>query len=214
MTLPNQIRNWLTIAFEQPVGSLMENFYFDRAKYQFFSIVVTDYFMLDEDMNKSDSVTTTYSKEQEDILVDRIQRIEYSYSEIIPVPRISLNERKDFMQEFVDSLTDSNLTDILNQRIANQDYQTKFDFYFGKEADDAIKQEWEILKHNFLQQKVDTFLNLNNINIDKATLWEVEAKGSISIDLTKDDKTETLPTTLDETEFKKIWWKFWQTKSR
>jgi hypothetical protein len=39
-------------------------------------------------------------------------------------------------------------------------------------------------------QKVDTFLNLNNINIDTVKLWEVKEAGSITVDLTKDRDIE------------------------
>ncbi|MFT3679062.1 MAG: hypothetical protein QM791_02245 [Ferruginibacter sp.] len=186
MTLSTQIRNWLTIGFEQPIGSLNEDFYYDKKNNEFFSIVFTDHFMLDENLNSANDVTTTYTKTQEVALIDRLRRIELKDPEILSIDRISLDERKAVMQQFVDNLSNSDLIKILQQRITNQDYRTKFDFYFVNEADDLTKQKWEEHKNLFLQQKVDTFLDLNNINIDTATLWDVDANSSISIDLIKD----------------------------
>ena len=208
MTPLAQILNWLTIGFEQSTGSLTENFYYDKRDKEFFSIMAVDYFMLDEKMNVASNVTTNYSKTQENSLVDRMKRIENNDPSIILIPRVSLDERKNFMRKFVDTLSDQKLIAILNQRIQNQDYRTKFDFYFGNEADELTKQRWEEAKGNFLRQQVDTFLNLNNINVDNSTLWIVDSKGLISMDLTKDKKTKPLPI-ISEFQIKKPWWKFW-----
>ena len=208
MKLSTQIRNWLTIGFEQPVGSINEDFYYDKKNNEFFSIVLTDQFMLDEHLNLASDVTTTYSKQQESSLIDRIKRIELKDPEILSIDRISLDERKEVMQQFVNNLINPDLIKILQQRIHNQDYRTKFDFYFGNEADDLTKQKWEDYKEAFLHQKVDTFLNLNNINIDTATLWDVEANGSITLDLTKkvEEKNNNV---VGQAEYKKPWWRFW-----
>jgi hypothetical protein len=208
MTHPTQIRNWLTIGIEQPVGSINEDFYYDKKNNQFFSIVLTDQFMLDENLNLANDVTTTYTKNQENSIIGRLRRIEHNDPTIISIERIPLDERKFVMQQFVDNLTNYDLTKILQQRIYNQDYRTKFDFYFGNEADEVTRQNWEQQKNFFLQQKVDTFLNLNNINIDTVTLWDVEANGSITLDLTKNDELNN-DTIEDTVEKKKPWWKFW-----
>ena len=208
MTPSKQILNWLTIGFEQPTGNLTENFYYDMRDNEFFSIMVVDYFMLDEEMNIASNVTTNHSKTQENSLVNRIKRIENKDSSIISIPRVTLNDRKNLMKQFVDKLSESKLIDILNQQIENQDYRAEFDFYFGNEADELTKQKWEEEKNNFLYQQVETFLNLNNINIDNSTLWIVNSEGSISVDLTYDKETRTLPT-INEQKIKKPLWKFW-----
>ena len=61
---------------------------------------------------------------------------------IVSIERISLDERKFFMQQFVDNLNNNDLTKILQQRIHNQDYSTKF-FYFGNRADEVTRQKLE-----------------------------------------------------------------------
>lgn len=203
-----QILNWLTIGFEQPTGSLTENFYYDKRNNEFFSIMAVDYFMLGENMNIADNVTTNYSKTQENSLVGRMKRIENNDPTIISIPRITLEDRKNIMQQFVETLSDPNLIELLNQRIQNQDYRTKFDFYFGNEVDEATKQKWKEVKNSFLHQQVNTFLNLNNINIDNTTLWIVDSEGHISLDLIENKKTDQLPI-VDEPQNKKPWWRFW-----
>jgi len=203
MTLPTQIRNWLIIGFEQPLGSLNEHFYYDKKDNEFFSILFTDNLLLDKNLNLAKDVTTTYTTNQVSSLIDRIKRIELNDSEIITIDRVSLEERKFLMQQFVDTINNPELIKILQQRIHNQDYKTKFDFYFGDEADELTKQKWEQSKESFLHQKVDTFLNLNNINIETATLWDVDANGSITLDLTKNNEV------VDRAEYKKPWWRFW-----
>lgn len=208
MTPSTEILNWLIIGFEQSTGSLTENFYYDKRDSEFFSIMFVDYFMLDKEMNIASNVTTNYSKTQENSLVDRIKRIENKDSSIISIPRVTLNDRMNLMRQFVDKLSDSKLIDILNQQIENQDHRAEFDFYFGNEADELIKQKWKKVKSNFLFQQAESFLNLNNINIDNSTLWIVDSEGSISVDFTNDEETKTLPI-INKQKIKKPFWKFW-----
>jgi len=204
----SQILNWLAIGFEQPTGSLTESFYFDLRDNEFFSIMIADNFMLDENMNIASDVTTSYTKVQQDSLVDRLKRIEQGDGEIISIPRVPLEDRKVFMEMFVQSLSDNKLIEILKQRIINQDYATKFDFYFDKETDISIKEKWENQKNIFLIQRADSFLNLNNINIENCTLWESDNSGQITIDLKSHDKKE-VDSKIILIDNKRPWWKFW-----
>ncbi|MFD2918608.1 hypothetical protein ACFS6H_02730 [Terrimonas rubra] len=207
MTPSTEILNWLVIGFEQPTGSLTEFFYYDKHDREFFSIMAVDYFMLDEEMNIAGNVTTNYSKTQTNTLVERMKKIENDDPSIIPVPRVTLDDPKNVMQQFLGTLSDQKLIDRLNQQTQTQNYKTKFDFYFEDETEELIKQNWEKAKSTFLHQQIDTFLNLNNINIAHSTLWVVDSEGSISIDLTKDSNSTLI---IDKTKTKKRWWKFWQ----
>jgi hypothetical protein len=117
MNRKEQIINWLSIAFEQPQNSLSEIFYFDRRDNQFFSILFTDYFMLDENLNLAAGVTTSYTKANETLLIDRIKRIEGNHPAIVRIPRLPLEEalgkydRGDILIK-VNSFLDSNGIDI------------------------------------------------------------------------------------------------------
>lgn len=59
MTKQEQIYNWLTTGLQQPADRLSEIFYYDKRDKEFFSILVTDYFMFDENLNIAKNTTTT-----------------------------------------------------------------------------------------------------------------------------------------------------------
>jgi len=150
MNRQEQIYNWLTTGLQQPSDRFSEIFYYDKRDNEFFSILVTDYFMFDENLNIAKDTTTTYTKENLETLIDRIRRIENKDVTIISLPRL------------------------------------------GNSPNTADTE--------FISQQTDSFLNLNSINIETATIWEVEESGTITIDL----KNEREPLT------KKPWWKVWK----
>ena len=133
MSKQEQIYNWLTTGLQQPSDRLSEIFYYDKRDNQFFSILVTDYFIFDENLNVAKATTTNYTKENLEILIDRIRRIENKDVAIISLPRLN------------------NSTSVENPEL--------------------------------ISQHVENFLLLNSINIETATIWEVEENGTITIDL-------------------------------
>ncbi|MBK7569265.1 MAG: hypothetical protein IPI31_15710 [Bacteroidetes bacterium] len=133
MSKQEQIYNWLTTGLQQPSERLSEIFYYDKRDNQFFSIFVTDYFIFDENLNVAKATTTNYTKENLEILIDRIRRIENKDAAIISLPRLN------------------NSTSVENPEL--------------------------------ISQHVENFLLLNSINIETATIWEVEENGTITIDL-------------------------------
>jgi hypothetical protein len=149
LTKKEQINNWLTTGLQQPAERLSEIFYYDKRDNEFFSILVTDYFMFDENLNIAKDTTTTYTKENLEILIDRIRRIENKDVTIILLPRLG-------------SPTNVPATELIAQQL-------------------------------------NRFLKTNSIDIETATIWEVEESGTITIDLRNEDKLET----------KKPWWKIW-----
>ena len=150
MTKQEQMYNWLTTGLQQPADRLSEIFYYDKRDNEFFSILVTDYFIFDENLNVAKDTTTSYTKENLETLIDRIKRIENKDVTIISLPRL------------------------------------------GNLANTADTE--------FISQQTDSFLNLNSINIETATIWEVEEGGTITIDL----KNESEPI------INKPWWKVWK----
>jgi hypothetical protein len=150
MTKQEQIYNWLTTGLQQPADRFSEIFYYDNRDNEFFSILVTDYFMFDENLNVAKDTTTTYTKENLEILTDRIRRIEDKDVSIISLPRLGNSANLDNTE--------------------------------------------------FISQQVESFINLNSINTETATIWEVEEIGTITIDLKNESETMT----------KKPWWKVWK----
>jgi hypothetical protein len=104
-----------------------EVFYYDKRDKQFFSILMTDYFLFDGNGELAQDVSSTYSEATLLLLTDRIRRINID-PQIIAIPRL------------------------------------------GDSDDDYLQQ-------------ADSFLNLNAINIDESTIWNVEESGSITLDL-------------------------------
>lgn len=92
--------------------------------------------MFDENLNIAKGTTTTYTKDNLEILIDRIRRIENKDVSIISLPRL------------------------------------------GKSAN--------VENTRFIYGEVESFLNLNSINIETATIWEVEENSTITIDLKND----------------------------
>ena len=133
MSKQEQIYNWLTTGLQQPSDRLSEIFYYDKRDNQFFSILVTDYFIFDENLNVAKATTTNYTKENLEILIDRIRRIENQDVAIISLPRLN------------------NSTSVENPEL--------------------------------ISQQAENFLLLNSINIETATIWEVDENGTITIDL-------------------------------
>jgi hypothetical protein len=60
---------------------------------------------------------------------------------------------------------------------------------------------------DYLHQKIETFLNLNSINIKTVTIWDIDSIGSLTIDLTTNNETES---EINQKIDKKNWWKFWK----
>ena len=150
MSRQEQIYNWITTGLQQPSDRFSEIFYYDKRDNEFLSILVTDYFMFDENLNIAKDTTTTYTKENLETLIDRIRRIENKDVTIISLPRL------------------------------------------GNSPNTADTE--------FISQQTYSFLNLNSIDIETATIWEVEESGTITIDL----KNEREPLN------KKPWWKVWK----
>lgn len=60
---------------------------------------------------------------------------------------------------------------------------------------------------DYLDQKIESFLNLNSINIKTVTIWDVDSIGSITIDLTTNTEIES---EINQKIEKKNWWEFWK----
>lgn len=94
--MEEEIYNWLMTGIQQPVDRIKELFYFDKRDKEFFSVLVTDYFLFDENLNVSDKVTSSYLPRTLEKLVEKVRRIEDKNIDIIALPRLG---RSDLNQE-------------------------------------------------------------------------------------------------------------------
>lgn len=64
------------------------------------------------------------------------------------------------------------------------------------------KGKWKQSKRAFVQSKIDTFCNLNRIDLETVTLWTDKKMTSITLFDENDTAKKDVPST-------KPWWKFW-----
>jgi hypothetical protein len=195
------IKNWLTIAFEEPVDRLNEFYYFDTLHNQFFSIFITDYFILEEESAKN--IQSPYSDKEFRILKDRINRIEIKDSSVISLPRLTIQERKQIIDEFLQQNSKSFDNEIIQLLIDNETGRKQFNL---SEINNDLKPEWKVFKATKILEKVESFCNLNRIDIESTTLWTEAKATTISLDLTD---SISKPVDKQPKIEKKVWWKFW-----
>jgi len=195
------IKNWLITAFEEPVDRLNEFYYFDTLHNQFFSIFITDYFLFEGECDTN--IQSPYSDEEFQQLKDRINRIEIKDSSIICLPRMTVEERKQIIDEFLQQNLKSFDKEKIQLLIDNETGRNQFDI---REIGNEVKPEWKIFKAAKILEKVESFCNLNRIDIESTSLWTEAKATTFSLDLT-DPKNKTVD---KQTKVeKKVWWKFW-----
>ncbi len=109
MTPREQIYNWLRTVLKQPVEEFSEIFYYDKMDNQFFSILVSDYFMFDKDLKIAKGASSNYTKEDLKILVDRIRRIDAKDPEIVAIPRYGSSVEEAFISAEIHSFLEQNI---------------------------------------------------------------------------------------------------------
>ena len=180
-----QIINWLIYASLKEKG-MSEMFYYDRRDNAFFSVMMFDYWLFNEDLTIADNVTSSYSQKDLNILADKIRRIDKNDPTITMIPGISSKEMTTLREAFISTLSDQKIVDLLYPHISVTGIRDRFRIFFEKEADEETVQKWEEHKFNYFSPRIMHYLAENNINIDTVTLWPPEGETNISIDLTKD----------------------------
>ena len=186
----NNILNWLAVGISESPNSLNQYFYYDKSMNEFFSILILDYLMLDEDLNLAEDITTSYSESSERAIIDKIKRIENEDSKIIPIPRLTIKEREDLLVQYLESIDDPSEKDRIEKLYLNSE-KTIFNRKFKIEGKIEITEGWDKFKNDSLFSKADTFINLNNINVQSARIMEIESEGNITMDLTNGEEGNT-----------------------
>lgn len=190
---------WLELAFSEQIDRLNESYYFDRRDNEFFSIFITDYFLTDTS-STDEYPGNPYSAAELQTLTERIKRLEFKDTSILSVPRLTVDERKKMMEDFLESHSHLQNSNDLQKLVDTENGRTNLDF--DNLLDSEEREQWRQFKSDIIQQKVDTFCNLQNINFDTANFWTDKKMTSVSLGL--DDKKEK-----QTVEKEKPWWKFW-----
>jgi hypothetical protein len=145
MTKQEQIHNWLTTGLQQPADRLSEIFYYDKRDNEFFSILVTDYLMFDENLNIAKDTTTTYTKENLETLIDRIKRIESKDVTIISLPRLGNSANVDdteFISQQAESFLNLNSINIETAKIWEVEENGTITIDLKNESEPITKNQW------------------------------------------------------------------------
>jgi hypothetical protein len=111
MTDKETIIDWLRIGLQQPEDWVSEIFYFDKRDNQFFSVLITDYFLFDSELNLAKNTTSGYSEKSLKILRDRIIRIDKNDLSILAIPRVGQKTELE-IQEQIKSFLEINSIDL------------------------------------------------------------------------------------------------------
>lgn len=204
MNISYKVREWLQTAFTEQADRINESYYYDRLANEFYSVFITDYWLTDPSSN-DDFPNSPYSKSELSVLSARIERQERNDPSIIIVPRLTVEERKEMMHAF---LSEQRFYDTSLQNLANNENgRTNLDFnsLLSQEASD----QWQAFKWDYVQNKVESFCNLQNIDLENVTLWKDDKMTSMAFDLNEkakelnDIQNQMMALTT------KPWWKFW-----
>jgi hypothetical protein len=204
MNVSYKVREWLQRAFTEQADCINESYFFDRLANEFYSVFITDYFLTDPN-STDDFQNSPYSKEELAMLSARIDRQESNDPSIIVVPRLTIEERKEMMQSFLDEhhvhdTTIRNLVDAENGR-------TNLDF--NKLLSAELKDQWQVFKWDFAQDKIERFSNLQNINLEAVTLWTDKKMTTWTLDVNEKPEDLNRDTNQEVISIVKPWWKFW-----
>jgi hypothetical protein len=109
MTDRQELFNWLTIGFSQSPKRHSELFYFDKRDNQFFSLLVTDYFLFDDKLNLAKDTSSTYSQKSLDSLQDRVKRLESNDKSVLAIPRLGEISGEEIQKQIAQFIATNNI---------------------------------------------------------------------------------------------------------
>jgi uncharacterized membrane protein len=204
MNISYTVREWLQRAFTEQADRINESYFYDRPAGEFYSVFITDYFLTDPN-SAEDFPNSPYSKDELAVLSARIERQEGNDPSIVVVPRLTIEERKEMMQAF---LNEQRLHDDELQSLADaENGRTNLDF--NSLLSQEEREKWQAFKWDYIQDKIDSFCNLQNINLEDVRLWKDDKMTTVTLDL--NEKPKDLHDTVNQeiAVTKKPWWKFW-----
>ena len=99
----NQIISWLKIAFQQPIDSEIEDFYFDKKSNTFFSITILDKLLIDHKFKIIKNLSPYFSIEELEKIKTWIIKINKNNSSIIKLPKFGLVNNQEELEDKINS---------------------------------------------------------------------------------------------------------------
>jgi hypothetical protein len=164
---------------------MLEMFYLDTESRSLFSILITDYLLLDEALQRNPEVQTSYSDEAAEFLATMIQRLEENDPTIVKIPRLTSADWDEIRAESLKPLfarpdreqLKCNFSGFLSE--SRRDLTCLVQNIEDKSLADEVSAR--ILAR--IDETLDRFLNEHGIDEAASTVVEVPDCGSISIDL-------------------------------
>jgi hypothetical protein len=131
------------------------------------------------------------------LLANRIERQENDDPSIVSVPRLTIEERKEMLRDFLEKFNLLENAELL-MFVEKENGRTNLDFGDLLPIDQC--KVWREFKSQFVETKIESFSNLQNIDLNSATLWTDKKMTSVTFDLIDRSKKNISP---------KPWWKIW-----
>lgn len=148
ITENQQVWNWLSVIMGKPQNSrVSEFFYFDRKDNEFFSILVVDYFLFEEDWSIPKGTSSNYSDDELLVLADRMKRIDRDDPSIIYLPPKGLDNPTEINSE-IDAFLNLNSINLDSTKIweveHNDESYIKIDLIVDEntESKPQTKKKW------------------------------------------------------------------------
>lgn len=193
MSVTYQLQEWLQRAFTDQADSLNESYYFDRLANEFYSVFITDYFLTDPAW-KDNVNSSPYSGGELAALSERISRRENKDPSLVLLPRLTVEERKQMMKNFLDA---ERLDDPTIQAVVDSENGRR-NLGFGSALSPDMEEKWREFKGRYVQEKIEDFCHQNKIDLETARLWTDEKMTTLNLGLGEKRTVKRRP-----------WWKFW-----
>jgi hypothetical protein len=176
------IIKWLMTAFSYSLNNWVESFYFDKKYNHFFSILITDYLLFNENMAVAQTVDSSYSSESKNILINYIRRIESNDPSIICIFPLNIHERKNALIQFINTSNGKELEGVIKQKHINENIIAD-DLMLNSIGYQTVMENWQLFINEILFKKAEYFINTNNINIEISSILDIEQEGEFTFTL-------------------------------
>jgi hypothetical protein len=144
MSDKNKVIEFIKMALSKLPNEITRSFYYDKLNHTFFVIHITDYFMLNEDLEIDASVEVSMSDESQKEIVELIKRVEKNDNFIIRVPQKGIIDEELKHIEFLDYVNTNDIDlDLARIQSIEEKLSVKFDL---ETIDTKGKKWWEFWK--------------------------------------------------------------------
>jgi hypothetical protein len=196
---------WLNKAITLPLNYNQAVHYYDKKQKIFFEISKADHVVINS--KSKQNFQTLYSNEEVSFLVNELLLINSNSTNILKIPRLSIEERVAMQIEFIDNIDNLKFYNDLLINIHKQDETSSFVLDSMLKNDKKLNvfvDYWWEFKFQRLTYFINDFEEKNDLDLRRAQLWNLEHLKTVT------EATELLSNCNNiEQKGKKVWWRFW-----